>query len=436
MAAHQASTFGISASGYLGHNRVPHMTPEKRIHGGAGSNSKKIKMVSIKQELADENGAFNVRAIATGHVSHVKGVALRKKRTPKVSKGFKAKVAAATRSKDITGIKEDTFYQLLSGHGIGQQGVGWDVTTHTQPYPAFSLWSFLPEYFLDAASVLFNKKQSSNNVWQFNQAGMLGTGATVADNSVKFEVVNSFEHYRFRNLSARGFTLKLYECKPKRPSNKQLTAVNTSNTASNVEDALIDPKVYWTNGLQTDTANGYNLVDAANTVGSTPLTYGNVPSGSPSFVKGYATGCTEVFLEPGVSYSYFLQGPSNMEFDMQKNYANDIFQDVQKYSRYLMPVVYSELLATTNNAAGTNNMGRLPFQNQLIAGEVLMCERKMWVKVKLPEEAGFSRTAVTTGQQALDNRKDAFINNNWGSFTAVTGIIENMQEQTGQQNTA
>nr|WAE42770.1 MAG: capsid protein [Cressdnaviricota sp.] len=399
-------------------------------HGGKylTESIKKKRKMHPTRGVSNEDGASNVNAVSTGHVSHVRGVAMKKHKTPKVSKAFKEKVAAATRSKDMTGFKEDIFYQALKGFPDNKQGVGWSATP-SQPFPAGTMWSFLPEYFLDAASVLWNQKPPGNGPWSITDNNNIGSNPTTASgsqaaNSAKFTVINSFEHYKIRNNTNRAFHIKLYECRPKRVSNVAVASKSILNAAVTVEDALLDPAAYWAQCMANDVVEGYNLGTAGGTFAATPTTYGATPSLSPMFAKGYAVGCTEVFLEPGATYSYFLQGPSNLEVDFKKYYTNDVFSNIQKYSRYLLPVVFSELVANDGFATG-QVLGRLNFIQGAIAGNYLYCERKMYCKMKMPEEAGFTATTQTAGSRYLDNRKDSMCYQNWGSYGVAAGGVAN-----------
>jgi len=382
----------------------------------------KKKMAPVKRQYVEnENGATDVVAYSTGNASHKKGVASSRKKRVKVSPAFKAKVIAATNSKLVTGYKEDFYYQGVFGSGIDQQAVGWNPALAVANAP--SQWSFLPLYFLDAVSCLFHNKLVANS-WAFaNEMGSY-VAALSADN-LKFHVADSYEVYHFKNNTNRGLRLKLYECAPKRISLSSPTpAVIGSGTAGGEVDALQNPVTYWFNALGTDSNNGQNLSNV------TPAFLNLAPAQSPTFARGYKTGMSEVFLEPGGTYTYKLQGPSNMDIDMEKYYVNGVLQDIQKYARYVMPVVSSELCVDT--ASGTKNVfGRMPWAQNGNGGFVLGCERKLYTKIKMPEQTGFVESAITVGNtQDLNLRKNCFIATNWGAALAPTGPYSTLERQT------
>nr|WAE42864.1 MAG: capsid protein [Cressdnaviricota sp.] len=384
--------------------------------------SRKKKMAPVKrQHVDDENGATDVRAYSTGNASHKKGVASRRKKGVKVSPAFKAKVIAATNSKMVSGYKEDVYYQATFGSALNQQTVGFNTALGVTAAP--SLWSFLPNYFLDAVSCLFHDKFVANN-WSYSSGpGIAGDMGNLGNNdNLKFYVQDSYEVYHWKNNTNRGLKLKLYECAPKRVS----MSTATPPTGGGEMDALLTPTAYWSNAMGTDTNSLFNLQAV------TPAFLGLAPSQSPTFVQGYKTGMTEVFLEPGSTYTYKLQGPSNLDVDFMKYYVNGTLQDIQKYCRFVMPVVSSELCVDTGTGSSTI-FGRMPWAQNAATGNVLGCERKLYCKIKMPEQTGFvlgaNGTVATGGTQDLNLRKNCFIATNWGKGTPV-GPFSTMERQT------
>lgn len=385
-----------------------------------GRPTKKNKTYTYKPAgLKNEDGGKNVVAQTTGHVSHNKRVALKKKRTVKVSKSFKEKVVKASLPDSIHGEKTDFYYPTFNSVISNFQTVGWGYDSGTVQSEK---WSFLPEYFLDAASVLWNNKAATASSYSLSSTDTLGKDAVTSANTLKFTIKNSFEHYLFKNNTSRGFKIKLYECAPKRPSTRNSTgATITGGTVVN-GDALLVPQTYWGNALADDFSEGVNLSNVGNNAMDA------TPNQSSSFSKGYAIGCTEVFLEPGASYSYFLQGPSNVEFDMAKYFTGTMFMDIQKYSRYLLPVYKSELMV---NSVGQQFFGRFGHTPTQPGYSLLGCERKLYCSLKMPEQTGFvAGAAFVAGQKInLTKRRHAYSYNMWNTGTA-TGPFGTTAEQT------
>ena len=405
----------------------------RHIIAGYGM-SQKDNMPPFKRRITEtgfSNEMGTTDVVVKGSASHSKrGAQMHKKKTVKVSKGFKAKVASVMSAKEFTGHKTDFFYQALVNSGLNLQGVGWAADNNAAP--CYSKWSFLPEYFLDAASCLFNQKAQTPAAWKFNSVLSLGNGvapATGAGSAVKFHIANSFEHYVFKNVTQRGVKIKLLEFAPKRCSYISANPINNAGITTNVEtDALIDPLQYWTNSIANDITNGFQL----STFGISPSYLGFMPGDSPTMMKGFKHSTTEVFLEPGASYSYFLQGPSNFDYDSEKMFATTLYQSIQKYSRYVLPIVSSELLLDSASDA-VNSFGRFPMAFSRAVS--INCERKMYCKIKMPDEAGFVVSSAAVGTpQALGERRNCMIYNNWpgqqGGSLGTTPVFTDILRQT------
>nr|WAE42760.1 MAG: capsid protein [Cressdnaviricota sp.] len=413
--------------------------------GGSSKNKMNVNYSHDRHQVANEDGASNV--VSYSHtVKHQKGVSMKKRKLPHVDGEFKKKVAAALKKKEIYGTKTDIYYATLLVNSTDVSGAHEQFidSFNYQASPAgaapYSKWDFLPEYFLDAASCLFNDKTVTNANYVFNTANTIGTGVapvstTTGLGEVEFTVVDSHVKYFFRNDSQHIFKMFLYECAPKRDSYLQ-SAVEliTGASASTEVDALIDASTTWKKSLADDASMGSNT-------GTYPLSLttwsastgfksviGHTPFLTPGWRESFSADVIEVVLEPGASYEYFMQGPSNFEWRGRDHAKQNAFVSIKKYSRYLMPVVYTELCGVTG-VGNLNSADRAPFAPS--ANNQFVFERSMHCKIKMPEETGFIIPASLTGgtPQGLGLRAPRYVHTIWGP-TFTTPVYGSVLKQT------
>lgn len=378
--------------------------------------------------VKDELGVTSINVPVMGHIK--KSVVEKKPKKVHVSKAFKAKVNKALTSKNVTGYKKDLFYVSWSGLSLPGNMQNVDTNGQVSQQVAYSNWDFLPEYFLDAASVLWNKKAASAGTWSTSSANTIGQGVSpltvTTVNAVKFYVKNSYAQYLYRNTTARGIHLKIYEARPKRNSFLLQTNTELTGGVGTNQDALQNPAQGWAFALADGINEGYNLSQINNTLLKTD------PRASTGFNKGWDIGLVQVFLEPGASYEFKVQGPSDFEWNYQKHVQYNEFTTIAKYSRYIMPVFYMDL--TSEASTGTDLFGRKAFKFGGTQG-TLGFERKLYVSLQMPEETGFVNTGVlgATGSVVdLGLRKPAYSENVWGNTGSLADVTwTETQPQTG-----
>lgn len=386
-----------------------------------------------RRAVKDELGVASITVPVMGHVK--KGVAIKKKHVVKVSKNFKEKVEKSLSSSNVHGYKKDCYFnafnwgshvfpdvQVVSSQNSGNAGV---LTGQPLPY---STWDFLPEYFLDAASVLWNQKPATANGWRLTTANTIGRAVLpltdVNANAVKFRIKDSWTRYLYRNLTQRGIFIKFFDCKPKRNSYLNST-VDTLTGTEAIPDAIIDPFNVWNQGLNDDNNEGLNISAVL------PNILGCDPRQSPGFKRVFEVSVVEVYLEPGASYEFKLQGPNDFEWEYGKHLLIGAFQDIAKYSRFVMPVWHFDL--AFESGGGTLLQGRLGLLLNAANGN-LVCERRMYCSLEMPQETGFvtppaplpSGTIIDMGL-----RKDAYVENVWITNALTSTTAETTQPQTG-----
>nr|WAE42787.1 MAG: capsid protein [Cressdnaviricota sp.] len=424
--------FAISAGRQVGRvvqNYVtPSRTPHRHPHGPPNQHR---PAAEVRNQDATSN---TVAEIQGGH----KKVRTMKKKSIHVSSKFKKMVKKAEEGKAIHGTKIDIEYRKCPSVGLNQQGYQvWGPATNNLSRPGLE-WSFLPEYFLDAASVLWYGKAASISYTMIDTTNIgdgiapANTGATAFTN-VEFDILDSWEEYLYKNNTNRGCTVTIYECAPKKKSNLTTAAQVWDTTAGVLNDvtSLQTPPTYWENALIDESTEGRNLGFV------TPGFLDLDPTHSPTFNKGYSVTSHKVYLSPGASFAYKLQGPNNVNFSLTDHVVNTRIFDLAKYSRYVMNVVKWDLACTAGSAAAnTITMSRLAYApTQLVGvvssatlptptlpvGEQLSFERKSYCKLRMPDITG--GTGVAAGSKfALGYRRPCYSYNLWSSGVIATQV--------------
>nr|WAE42712.1 MAG: capsid protein [Cressdnaviricota sp.] len=354
---------------------------------------------------------------------------------PKITKKFKAKIYKALEMKAPTGYYQDTSYGLINFTSLG---VGEQVVNVLSDGMQDGLW-FNPMRILDAASILFNGKGAgATGKWTpgqnapaspTNNTGgySLPTGSFDPAN-IKIHCINSYVKYEFRNNSQRTVTMKLFECKPKSKQDYYATG-----------DALGQ----WSNTMQEERQSFSNITTHEN-VSDTPYNRLHVnPTISTSWKNNWSAGVTNVRLEPGQTYTYYLKGPQHYDYDFEKfwataggsNVLNYSFQDIQpKCTRSLFVISYPEVLPNNTNPpsnaaryAGLTSFARVTYE--CTYGYVM----------SMPEQAGFSYgnatyAAALNKPQPLGFRRHAYAVYNWAVAGTATTRIDDEQPGTGEAN--
>jgi len=412
------------------------------------------KRVSAAVNVHNERGSTTRMSAAVRR--HKKGVTFKAPKKVKVSKGFKAKVTKVLEAKkihghvDITSMgyleppannEQSAFYALLPEH---YNGAG-TVTGIS------NLWAFSPEWFLSCASVLFNKKGYNNDVgptgapvmgwWNDDQLGsglaegqvkpiLAGTNGIVnyANNAV-FNVTNAWEKYVLRNNTGRTVMIKIYLFAPKCMGARDTDVVigNTLALGSN-RDYMQDPRDMWERALQDDFNTGANLA------GVSPRTLYAKPS-LPQLTKSWKIECSDLVLEPGQSYDYFIKGPTDLQINMKSHFRNGQFMFIQKCMRIPIFVVHTDLVGGDSEVVG-NKLHATRDGLPTTGGAEVLVERRRYCRITCPEIAGFRTdldgAPADTSVQLGFKRPAYYIK----TFTRSGGSIVRVDEENPVQTVA
>lgn len=320
-----------------------------------------------------------------------------------------------------------------------------------------SPYSFSPEYFVHAASVLFNGKADIHS-----PAGtsLYSTNTLQSLQTLTFNVKTAQTTYDIKNVSGRTITMDIYLCAPRKPGfyNWQFsytvigakqyatprsdnigkfdyfntspsipnpgtasvaTSWDTGNSAADneVTVATVPPLMSWFQCCASEFTDGKNLSN------SSPFQLGLQPSQCSQWNKMWKWERTTVILEPAQSYCYKIAGPKDMMWKSTSHVKQKVFMNLQKYMRCPMIVLKTDL--TRTDAA----LGVATRLND-VTKPVLAVERFDSCTLEVPEQAGFQYPAVTiidvsninTKNQNLTYRRPVYYYNSV-SGTTVSGAI-------------
>lgn len=310
----------------------------------------KSSVPSIKTDVSD---GFHASVVKKGSKKTVRKVAIKKKKDPKVSKSFVAKVNKALTPTHAHGSYTIVYPEgRVDFTGLNKQLV-WDGSNSTNAgVPNDGILHFTTDHFGAVASALFNQMPINFSGSCYNPTF---TNRLNIENT-KFHVKNSWSTYEIKNNTQRVITLKVIECAPKRAGTyNTANAFSTQwyqNTGGGVL-ALVSnlvacktPVACWTDSVGEDFENEYSF-KYNNAAFSQLLSINDLhlnPSSSPTFRQVWKSALLkEVVMEPGMQFKFFVQGPSNMELDYKKYWQNGIYMNVQKFSRGILFIAHEDL---------------------------------------------------------------------------------------------
>lgn len=308
-------------------------------------NPKKRKQVAFAARGGDQGGgpAASIRR------GYKKSVNVRKKRRVRISPKFRKGVQQVMEEKMPRGMYLKT----------GMMGNIQVPTNNKQNVTVFMPTSsgviFSPQQFLDAVSVLWNGKAATANT-------AIGDANNFNNYTTKINVIQSSCTIRFRNNSQRTMMVDLVEARSK----GQKTAFN--------------PIGQWSTCLSTDIGIG-----AAVGMGATDyeVMY-NKPQYTSDYYKYYTEAVTKCVLEPGQTYTWYIQGPNEYICNMAKFLDGGVgaaqYQVYNTCARFIYARVHTDLVGDTLNATGRSL--------QSTAGHGIIAETTLMYKVECPRETG------------------------------------------------
>lgn len=387
--------------------------------------------------VANEDGNYNVgpvvRKFRRGAAKQVG-----KAKAPKPSSAFRTMVHKSLTNQESHGHKTDFEYFYMPDISINKQCIGvkdmasafsFGNTVNGTSY--LDVPMFHSQYFLDAASVLFNNKSSSQGgggSFDLTTTGTFGYGAspgmgTVALNAqtAKFTVVNSMESWLIKNNTTRVITLKIVLCAPKvngTSYNGPYDVDTGTYVAAGAPDFLGGPTYQWAKSQLGDRDNGLTQ--------NFPESLRTLPTSVTSWTKQWKHEITEVVLEPGSSYDYHVQGPKDLLVDFTKYLQGTKVYELRKYTRFPVFIWHADIVGNSGLVGGQRFAWSNPSTSaDYNAGQGVFLERKKYVKIQCPTNmAGpiVSTTNPSNPQQIALNRSRYFTYQ-WNPSTV--GLLRN-----------
>jgi len=384
---------------------TPSRTPKRRKTSGWHDNTsqmlkKVFKATASRAPLRKKGGGGIVSETSTGlykaakKVVRKKGVTIKKKKTVKITKKFKKQVEKAIEPGKVQGTVVNHYLGGAIASVSPNQNDFYSGANTTCATP----WMFTPSQFIDAASQLFRFKGPNNLT-----AGLKFDNPENFKIGANFTVVDSWCKYKLKNITQHVMIVKMFECAPKRKSSYcvQQQNVPISYTSGGAllgtPDCLQTPFWYWVDSCQQDAQLGVVLPGNINgAVGQqTPQTLFSEPGFSTTFSKNYKSQKTEIVLQPGQESAIFVQGPQGVDIDIAKMFSQDIFQDIQMYSRAFVTTVYDAPNASVSEGAATYGRFGSNADKGPTRGYACVTEREDHYKIRMPEQTGMNIPALT-----------------------------------------
>lgn len=355
----------------IGNTTTKYGSANKRITRSQTKQSRYRKRPTRYLEGGHEGGGIPTRYGAGVRRFKASKVRLKKKRVPKINPKFRKKVLQAVEAPKACGQYQMTYLGgWVSQNLINQDG---QYVFSGAPNTLDGVWHFTVDNIVNAASWLFsNSVRVDSNVAHTP----LITGR-LAFNNAQLHVRNSGSKYLLTNSSMRSMNVDCYEIAPKnvgsfyypddtkiiKYDNTAMADAYTVATAGN-NMQFESPEFHWADAFEQD----YQLGSLKRTVGgdaalSTNQIYVS-PTDSPTFKKQFKCSKLKSWkFEPGQEGSVYLQGPNKFTLDLNKVVIDEVYNNIQKFSRGVIFIIYYDLVAHSTSggsrAASSDTSGGL-----------------------------------------------------------------------------
>lgn len=298
-----------------------------------------------------------------------KRVNRKKTRKVKVSRILRKKITKVINGKNCQGYYEKMNTGVMRNTEQSLQAVH-DLGIH-----------FAPNAILNAASILWNQQVPTWSVPPIDAARALPYFTT------KVQIKKCWSTFEFKSNSQRINHLKIFVCTPK------------------VTHKYDQPQEHWKQLLTDLYLEGINVSNTQQTCIHTD------PRSLPQWNKYWNADVTKLTLEPGQSYKFTVDGPTDKFYDMGKMFkadntdATNTIQFGQKTAKYVFVVHYLELTGTT--------LGGVDRAKNFSADEEpagILYEERRFFSLTCPQNAGWITPALTIPNEPvpLELVRDAY----------------------------
>lgn len=385
----------------------------KRTDSGFGGNKTVVKDVTY--------------APKTYAVKNKKAVKVKKIKKVKVSKALRAKITKVIDKQPgaVYGTREDIFIGGQMYSFAQRQAIfpGCGVLVHNNGSEIVSNgWHFTVPMFYDVANCLFGNKatQFSNMTTQYK----VGQAGDFNAKNTKFEVMNSWSSYLFKNNTQHLITIKILIGVPKQKGSNcewslDKAAQNSDGNTFTDLESITRLDTLWREGLITDKNNGYLKQGFAPNYSNLQLSVLSDPipedldrdvNQCQALKQHFKVEVVTLMLQPGQEVIHKIQGPQKQVIDFTKLYKSDLLQNIQKYSRNVVGIIYNSPNASAKvdaNGVITGAVGGRfsDYIDNVNAGFTVHVERRDHYKIRMPEQTGFTLDSATVGAHQTLNKR-------------------------------
>ncbi|QCX35050.1 capsid protein [Ninurtavirus muliumi] len=356
-------------------------TPLRRILRGRSFSRSRSTNRLVGHSAHSGESAISTR-LPMAHTRFVKRVAFKRKLKIKVSKNLKQKIQKVIEKGHAHGSYKEFYYTNVLNNVTNGQVV--------KPLLNFTSDAILGIHFdpvrvLNAASILWHNKTTGAGIKTpaVTDVGNFDTnGLTILARDLHTRVT-------LRNNSQRVYICKIYECAPKSVIDPPAAA---------------DAPTFWTSALAQEFVSPFGSIASVNPLNNSVNQLYMTPQQCKQFNQQFASQVTNVTIEPGQSYVYFMQGPQNMVYDYTKFYQQAIFANLQKMTRHLFIVAHNDLITYTDTGivgGGNPGVARLR-EAAAFVGAGLAVEVENVYKLGMPKKTGGYIGAAIVPNAPLD----------------------------------
>jgi len=351
---------------------IPSAFARSRSRSRSTVRGRSVSMASTNRSVGHSahsgESALTTR-LPMAHTKYKKRVAFKKKPVVKVSRGLKAKIEKVVDKGHAHGLYKEFYYSFVLNVVDNGQTVK-DLLPFTTD--AITGVHFDPVRVLNAASILWNLKTDTTDI----KAPTVAGPGNFSIEGLSILARDLHSRVTIRNNSQRVYICKIYECAPK-----------------SVNDAIPSASTYWTQCLTNE-----GVTAGTNPLANSPQDLYMFPQISKAWNQQFASQVTNVTIEPGQSYVYYMQGPKNFVYDYTKFEVAAAFTNLQKMCRQLFIVAHNDLVgfSDTGVLGGANpGVARLNEADNAVGfrGAGLLVEVENVYKLGMPRKTGFNGAA-------------------------------------------
>lgn len=303
-----------------------------------------------------------------------------KKRKVIVSRPLRAKINKVINGREYSGFFQHTTYGYMKADNAANVQTVFEISAEGTQAELFT-----PNLVMNAAAVLWNGKPP-----RFPSVPTIADAQNFNIEETKIYIKKAWCIVTITNNSQRKLYLKLFECKAKSNQTVAYPAAAWANALAQMHNSKAAPSAPY----------------SENPLNTTSVTLHASPKSLTQWNQWYSAEVTNVTLAPGQTYYYRLNGPTNTWMDMAKYFNSGTYQPVNKFGRYLMAVLYPDLVTMHAVPVNSNDSAARAGESSLRSG--LDFEHNTYYSLLCPEKAGTVGAGTANVGLELGERHTAY----------------------------